>query len=37
MAFLATYRCGDVPGIEKEVDLNVFNGTFEELQSLLVR
>lgn len=28
---------GTVSGIEKGVDLNVFNGTFEELDSLLVR
>lgn len=28
---------GVVPGIEKEVDLNVFNGTFEELQKLTLQ
>ena len=28
---------GTVPGIEKEVDLNVFNGTLEELQALTLQ
>ena len=28
---------GNVPGIEKEVDLNVFNGTLEELQALTLQ
>lgn len=28
---------GTVPGIEKEVDLNVFNGTMEELKSLTIQ
>ena len=37
MAFLAAHRCGDVPGIEEEVDLNVFNGTLEELLGMTLR
>lgn len=28
---------GTVPGIEKEVDLNVFNGTLDDLQSLTIQ
>ena len=28
---------GNVPGIEEEVDLNVFNGTLEELLGMTLR
>lgn len=37
MALLAAYRCGYRAGIEKKVDLNVFNGTWEELETLLLK
>lgn len=28
---------GSIPGIPKEVDLNIFNGTLEELESMVIR
>ncbi len=37
MALLATYGCRKCPGIKEDVDLNVFNGSLEELKKLTIK
>lgn len=36
MAFWQHTDVGSVPGIEENVDLNVFNGTLEELKKMTI-